>query len=363
MAPQPPTPAPTAEEFAALKAQLEGFKALFGTANRANGATKHGAKPPPYEGSQEPRAIESWVQTIDDYFEMNPGNCSSPRLAVLTAASYLAGSAKADYNSYVAQNGQFADWDTLKKWLLVTFNPIDPINTYTFTWLYNLHQTQRESPDAYYRRYRDATNLLPEKLPDFLVRFHFAHTLITYYKTPVVSDTELNKWQKPLDAIVAKMKSLPPPPTSGQDLGGRIAAGNPSSSYNGKKRKLNSNFGPGGNNGGNNGNGNGNGNGKKARTRDDTPLTDGERRFLDTNISKGGGMFIRDAVQNKVAWIKEARERKLCIQCAASGHIKGPECQAKNSNFPQRNNNSGGTSSALNAIFPGMDSLNGNSQL
>jgi hypothetical protein len=92
------TQGPTAEEFAALKAQLEGFTALFGPVE--HGATKHGAKPPNYEGSQEPRAIENWVQTIDDYFEMNIGHCSSPRLAVLTAASYLAGSAKADYNSY-----------------------------------------------------------------------------------------------------------------------------------------------------------------------------------------------------------------------------------------------------------------------
>ena len=150
MAAQPPTVL-SAEEFAALKAQVEGFQALFGPASRAIGATKHGAKPPNYEGSQEPRAIENWVQTIDDYFEMNPGHCRSPRLAVLTVASYLVGLAKADYNSYVAQNGQFATWEDLKEWLLITFNPIDPVNTYCVFWFYNLRQRQGESPDGYYR--------------------------------------------------------------------------------------------------------------------------------------------------------------------------------------------------------------------
>jgi hypothetical protein len=350
--------APTAEEFAALKAQLEAIQGVFG--NRASQhASQHGAKPPSYEGSQEPRAIEGWVQTMDDYFEMNPGDCNTPRLAVLTAASYLVGSAKADYNSYVAQNGQFVTWDDLKAWLFVTFNPIDPVNTYFGSWMYNLRQRLGETPDAYYRRFRDATNLLPVKLPDVLVRFHFAHTLVSYYKTPVVSDTDLNKWQKPIDAIVAKMKSLPPPPTLGQGLGNRISEGNPSSSQNNKKRKnLNSNGDNGGNNGGNNNNNN-NGNGKKAKTTwDDMPITEWERKFLDTNIGKGGGRFIRESVQNKVEWIKEARERKLCIQCASSGHIKG-ECSATNS---QNNNPSGTSLSSLNAIFPGTDSLNWSSQ-
>jgi hypothetical protein len=140
----------------------------------------------------------------------------------------------------------------------------------------------------------------------------------------------------------------------GQGLGNRISEGNPSSSQNNKKRKnLNSN----GNNGGNNNNNNGNG--KKAETMwDDTPIMEWERKFLDTNIGKGGGRFIRESVQNKVEWIKEARERKLCIQCTLSGHFKG-ECPATNG---QNNNSSGTSSSSLNAIFPGTGSLNWSSQ-
>ena len=86
--------APTAEEFAALKVQLEVIQGVF-----RNCTSQHGAKPPNYEGSQEPHAIEGWVQTMDDYFEMNPRDCNTPRLAVLTAASYQVGSSRKNGSS------------------------------------------------------------------------------------------------------------------------------------------------------------------------------------------------------------------------------------------------------------------------
>jgi hypothetical protein len=89
---------------------------------------------------------------------------------------------------------------------------------------------------------------------------------------------------------------------------------------------------------------------------DKRPLTDGERRFLDQNIARGGGIVVRPEVQKKSAWRKEARDLHLCINCAGPGH-HSVDCKATK----QRNQN-GGTSS-LNAIFPGADPLNFASQL
>ena len=83
-------------------------------------------------------------------------------------------------------------------------------------------------------------------------------------------------------------------------------------------------------------------------TTDDTPLTDGQRRFLDQNIARGGGIVLSDAVQNKTVWIKEARQQNLCINCAGSGHRKADCPATKRSD----------SSSSLNAIFPGADPLN-----
>jgi hypothetical protein len=120
------------------------------------------------------------------------------------------------------------------------------------------------------------------------VRFHFVHILLPYYKMVILADTELSKWEKPLDHIVAKMKPLSPPPeperSNGSNSGGTFA------SNNSKKRKFNSNSATSG--------GSSSHGAKKARTTttDDTPLTDGQRRFLDQNITRGGGAVISKAV-------------------------------------------------------------------
>ena len=87
---------------------------------------------------------------------------------------------------------------------------------------------------------------------------------------------------------------------------------------------------------------------KMKLTTDDTPLTDGQRRFLDQNIARGGGIVLSDAVQNKTVWIKEARQQNLCINCAGSSHRKADCPATKRSD----------SSSSLNAIFPGTDPLN-----
>jgi hypothetical protein len=85
---------------------------------------------------------------------------------------------------------------------------------------------------------------------------------------------------------------------------------------------------------------------KSTSAGDDNPLTEGQRKFLDQNIAKGGGIVISDLVQNKLAWVKEARQRNLCINCAGSGHRKA-DCPATK--------RSDSSSSSLNALFPGSD--------
>jgi hypothetical protein len=175
---------------------------------------------------------------------------------------------------------------------------------------------------------------LPHKLPDYYVRFHFAHTLVKYYKTHVLSDTKLAKWEKPLDAIVSKMKRLPKP-SGGEgaltsDLGTTDA-------FRFKKRKFTTpeTLGPSIQAPNNRSDVRSYDNKRFKTDHDDTPLTDGQRRFLDRNIAKGGGIVVSEKVQNKSAWIMEARQRKLCIRCAGSGHFQN-ECQATSESASDR---------------------------
>ena len=122
-------------------------------------ASKLGRKPDPFNGSRKSRAVQSWIKSIDDYFELNPGQHSTPRRGVLTAASYLIDPAKADYNTYVESKGEFATWTAMKKWLNDTYNPVDPINTSRKNF-FGCKQGPDESPDSYHRRFLDCKDLL-----------------------------------------------------------------------------------------------------------------------------------------------------------------------------------------------------------
>lgn len=317
-------------------------------------ASKLGRKPDPFNGSRKSRAVQSWIKSIDDYFELNPGQHSTPRRGVLTASSYLIDPAKADYNTYVESKGEFAAWTDMKKWLNDTYNPVDPINTSRKNF-FGCKQGLDESPDSYHRRFLDCKNLLDTPFEETYVVYFFVHGLIRHYKEQILADNDFAKWNKSLDEVVSKIKRGPPPTTTfqGQSLSSRIGT-NVGSSLNDRitsdrpnKKQKTSNT-----SSNNKSSGGGNTTTSSSNSKyDESPLTENQRRFLDQNIQKGGGIILYDSVQNKVEWIKEARQRNLCINCAGPGHNKS-QCTATKRSL-----------SGLNAILPGSDDLNEESQL
>jgi hypothetical protein len=316
-------------------------------------ASKLGRKPDPFNGSRKSRAVQSWIKSIDDYFELNPGQHSTPRRGVLTAASYLIDPAKADYNTYVESKGEFETWTDMKKWLNDTYNPVDPINTSRKNF-FSCKQGPDESPDSYHRRFLDCKNLLDTPFDETYVVYFFVHGLIRHYKEQILADNDFAKWDKSLDEVVSKIKRGPPPPTTsqGQSLSMRISNGGSSlneriSSDRPNKKQKTSNT-----SSNNKSSGGGNTTTSSSNSKyDETPLTENQRRFLDQNIQKGGGIILFDSVQNKVEWIKEARQRNLCINCAGPGHNKS-QCTATKRSL-----------SELNAILPGFGDLNAESQV
>jgi len=68
----PTTPAaPTAADYEALRQQFEDLRRHL---NPAPSNGKLGCKPERYGGSRQPRAVENWVKSLDDYLELNPSN-------------------------------------------------------------------------------------------------------------------------------------------------------------------------------------------------------------------------------------------------------------------------------------------------
>jgi hypothetical protein len=344
---------PSTSEWVAMKKQLKEVlrqnKDLLRriddgapTINPGQSNAKLGCKPERYDGSRNPRAVENWLKSLDDYFELNPSQCTTERITILTAASYLSDPAKGDYNSYIGKHGEFATWVRMKKWLLETYSPVDPVNTYRDNFFIGTRQQTGESPDSFYRRFLDSANLLDTPIPDTYLTYFFAKWIIPYYRKQIQTDTEFAKWDKPIDDLVAKIKRGPPPPVEAtpgrgsntgnrQNLGKRISSSTDSRPA---KRLRTSEYGP------------------KLASGDDAPLTDGQRRFLDQNIAKGGGIVISPALQCKSAWVKEALKRNLCINCAASDHRKNDCPQNTEQKDPDP------STSNLNAILPGSDFVN-----
>jgi len=141
---------------------------------------KIGRKPDPFNGSRKNRAVQSWMKSMDDYFELNPGQRRTERRAILTAASYLIDPAKGDYNTYVESNGEFETWKDLKRWLNDAYNLVDPTNTSRKNF-FTCKQRVGETPDEYHRRFLDFKNLLDTPLPETYVVYFFAHGLQTHY--------------------------------------------------------------------------------------------------------------------------------------------------------------------------------------
>jgi hypothetical protein len=60
------------------------------------------------------------------------------------------------------------------------------------------------------------------------------------------------------------------------------------------------------------------------------PLSFGEKKFLESNIQKGGGVPVKENVQRKSEWINWAKREKVCIKCCGKGHFAS-DCKVGNS--------------------------------
>jgi hypothetical protein len=83
-----------------------------------------------------------------------------------------------------------------------------------------------------------------------------------------------------------------------------------------------------------NNNGKGKGTATSSNTNTNDPTTDGERNFLNSNISRGGGLIVHAKVQDKREWRAWAVREGRCLRCCAKGHIS-KSCTASPSAKPE----------------------------
>jgi hypothetical protein len=49
-------------------------------------------------------------------------------------------------------------------------------------------------------------------------------------------------------------------------------------------------------------------------------LTEGEKKFINMNRDRGGGLVVRSDTRHKSEWQEIARKEGRCLICAAKGH-------------------------------------------
>jgi len=213
--------------------------------------------------------------------------------------------------------GNFTTYEAFSQWLINHYSPADPVNTSRDKFL-NTVQRENKDFDSYFDRFKTARNLLDEIPSQSWVIFHFVNQLLPRYRAIIRGDKEFATYKNvTLDDVLAKLKRMNPTLVTSQhranieptNIQRRSFDNDNQSSQPLKRRKISSSS------------------GSSSIQHNTTPLTDGEKKFLDNNIKRGGGILLRESVQNNAEWIQQARKEWLCIKCASKGHYSR-ECTA-----------------------------------
>jgi hypothetical protein len=275
-------------------------------------------RPEPFMGTvkdKNNRAMEIWLDEMSDYLNITTPN--DDELKINVATSFFQGTARKEYRDKI-KDGKFRTYDELCKWLLSHYAPSDPVNAVRDRFV-SCIQGSNESFDAYFERFRNARNLLDEPLSESWTIFFFVNGLLPPFRVLIRGDMNFSDYKDlTLDMVLSKLKRVHPsnivrsqpdfgtkrPFVAGQQVPDKRQKSNPTTS------KPN----------------------PTTTVVDATPLTDGERKFLELNVQKGGGRYIRESVQRKEEWVRRARAEGLCIKCAGKGHYIG-DCKVTRSEY------------------------------
>ena len=319
----PPHPSENSTLMEALLARIQVLEAQQATASvtpKPPNLSKAVRRPEAFVGTQKDRnsrSVEIWLHYMEFYLKATRVEAESDKINV--AASHLDGIARWEYDTRVTDAGSFETYDAFRQWLTQHYSPADPVNTARDAFL-SCRQGESESLDSYFERFRMARNLLDEAPSQSWIVYHFVNQLLPWYKALIRGDKEFAEYKGiSLDDVLAKLKRMNPLLVTSRYIQPKPQHDRPTQNTSqGKRRKVNSH--------------------STTSNYTTTPLTDGEKRFLENNIKKGGGILLRESVQNNTEWIQRARNQGLCIKCAGKGHYS-KDCPATRQSSSSRSFN------------------------
>jgi hypothetical protein len=264
---------------------------------------------------------------------------------------FLTDAAGTEYDHKIKESGAFTTYQSLKDWLIAHYSTSDPINTYRDRF-FNCFQKENESFDDYFQRFRDARSNLDSPLSETYVVYHFVRQLLPPYFQQIRGDKEFSEYKNiTLDDVLAKLKRTNARAVVGNTRGNTSAQSGHDNRGNSSNKRRRTDYQQS--------------NTPRTQQSSSAELTDGQKRFVDAQIKRGGGNQFFESVQNNTGWQTQAKQANLCFKCASPRHY----AQSCNAPLPRRQNTGtsvGGLNSIgdLNSLIPDeeIDYLNDQQQ-
>jgi hypothetical protein len=284
-------------------------------------------KPTTFNGTLDDIAtgeIETFLNVVKDFVVGSGTDITEEKgekTLMASTVSWLGTDPRRDYHTHTGAHGAFPDYKSLKEWLLQRYSPADPLHTY-FDVFNSCFQGSDESFEAFHSRFTKAHSLLKDPEPAPKLTQIFVSRLVRGIRGEVRKDISEYENLTTHD-ILAKLKrqfpSGKPPsfrPASSMPLTMRIDDGKGNSGHSNKRHRPNHDS----YNDKEKQHKRGKHSGNPSTSKSIPPLTDGEKKFLDQNVKKGGGRYIYDHIQDHPEWRTIADAVKVCYRCGALGH-------------------------------------------
>jgi hypothetical protein len=294
--------------------------------------------------------VENWLKGWELWFKHreNQDGKVEERMKVETAMHSTVEKVKLALARHERENGEWADWESFKKDMKAKYTSTDS-GFARYLKLKRIVQKDGETVESYYQRFDENIDRQKEdevaidedgnsqrRIINNQYNYMFVDNLHPSIKSGFLRLPEARDFQKKdlyeLRELATRVEE------SVSHFAGYLG--------NTAKSTSKSNF-------------DSNKSSKKFRTSRDTDeisrekLKSTERSFLTSSIAKGGGTYIYPNVQKKLDWIKWARKEKLCMKCAAKGHV-GENCPvAKEAGKASDSRN--GNKNSLHAMIMAME--------
>jgi hypothetical protein len=298
-------------------------------------------KPSKFNGERDDQKARLWLSEVDTQIRMQmriaPDMEEEDKLII--AESFLGEVAREQYNSKVSIDGPFLEYTAFRDWMLESYAPSDLIAKYRTSYR-SCKQEDGESMEDYYLRFTTIVSKLDKKpevswqVSDFILGLHrdYAEKLNQFEDVSTYEKLTVKMVMERLSRSV-RLSGGHPIHRQHNSNGNRDHSSSSSKPFENrvspnskpKFKKPNGNKPTGG----------------IKLNGSSTTLTPDQKGHVERLIDSGGGEFVGNGIRDHPEWREIAKDKKLCNNCAAEGHI-AKDCPLT----------SGETSEQLNTLIP-----------